>query len=309
MAITQAELQRSIADGAVFLLAAQDDDGLWRDYRLEPGASETWVTAVVGLTLARCEAFVAPGNALDRAVDAVHRHRKPDGWGYNARTAADADTTAWALRFLAGQGALRGLDAAGLLGPFITPTGGVRTFKDPERFGNWAAIHPDVTPLVGMALVESKADVELIRFVRRGCLNGRDDSGLWLPYWWSSKAYGIAHNLQFLTVSGGIPVACKEAAKRWMYSAPAPETPFDAAQRVVIACLLDLDPGPWLRPLLQMQLAHGGWPFSPELLVPSQWEGTDAGRSPVPQPDPKGLMTTSMALLALLTNVPMSDPR
>ncbi len=77
---------REQARAVGFLLDRQDADGLWRDYDLEPGAAEAWVTGVIGLALGRAGGARAAG-ALVQARAAVRALRRPDGWGYNGSTA------------------------------------------------------------------------------------------------------------------------------------------------------------------------------------------------------------------------------
>src|SRR5690606_17544007 len=68
----------------------------WRDFAIVNGASDHWVSAVVGLAVAP---HARP--AAERARTALLRARDPaQGWGYNAASPADADTSAWVLRFL-----------------------------------------------------------------------------------------------------------------------------------------------------------------------------------------------------------------
>src|SRR6516165_2668721 len=97
----------------LFLLERQDDEGLWRDYALEPGSSEAWTTSYVGAAVA----ILAPrSRALQRARAAVAGRRRDDGWGYNSATACDADSTAWSLRFLqtqSGSALVRYIDVEG----------------------------------------------------------------------------------------------------------------------------------------------------------------------------------------------------
>ncbi len=72
----------------------QHPDGCWRDYQLEPGASEAWTTAVVLWSLAGAQPCSVALPSVRAAMDALHALQKPAGWGYNRHTAADADSTA-----------------------------------------------------------------------------------------------------------------------------------------------------------------------------------------------------------------------
>lgn len=94
------DVQRAVISGTNRMLGLQDEDGFWREYNLQPGASEAWSTAWVGWCLAGVGMNQATREARARAVTALAGCRKEGGWGYNRKTGPDADTTAWVLRFL-----------------------------------------------------------------------------------------------------------------------------------------------------------------------------------------------------------------
>jgi hypothetical protein len=267
-----AELDRA----AAFLLARQDADGAWRDYALEPGASDAWTTSVVGLAL---DGLPGTEAAVGRARSHVRALCRPDGWGYNGRTACDADTTAHAVRFAGGDPALleRWLDAEG----------NAHTFQG-ERFGSWAWAHVDVTAAVGLALAEP-------RRVRSAVLAARGDDGLWQAFWWATPAYATARALELLRTSGGVPSDVEAGAAAWLASAGAAVTAFEAAQRVDAAVAAGLPSQPHVDALLRLQLADGGWPVSAALLVPSQADG----RPGPPRADVARLHTSACAVAAL----------
>src|SRR6185295_7899107 len=90
----------AVARAEAFLVAAQEPDGLWRDYSLLPGPGEAWITGVVGSALVAAPVNAAHRARLDSACRALDEVRIGGGWGYNRYTSADADSTAWCLRFL-----------------------------------------------------------------------------------------------------------------------------------------------------------------------------------------------------------------
>ncbi len=252
-----------------FLVVAQRSDGFWRDFALPPGPSEAWTTSCVGLALGGAE-FAAP--ARRAACDAVRGIGGPQGWGYNRATAADADSTATAIRFLAAEGELHGVDAAELLERYIDRAGCVTTFDSTARFGAWGEAHADVTPTLGLALIAAGSSRKLVGRIRDGCLSSR--RGLWQSYWWEGDAYAVARNLEFLRASGGISEEIVASVRSWLEQSPPPRTAFEASQRLHAAAVLGSEGSslvePLTRLLLDLQLDDGSWPPSPVLRLPSQ---------------------------------------
>jgi hypothetical protein len=279
----------SLADGARFLRAGQAPDGMWRDYALEPGAAETWTTCAAALALAAVEPSAAHAGPVGRARAAVHARARCDGWAYNAHTACDADSTAWAVRLL-GTG-------AAALGPYLDPAGHAHTFADPALFGTWAGRHADVTALAGLALVAAGAPGDAIATVRAAVLAARTPGGGWCAFWWTTDLYASARALELLAASGGIPPEAATGARAQLAGARAraAESALDAAQRLHVAMLAGADARPHRADLLRRQDPDGGWPPSPALLVPDQRTGAPGP----PHADPGRVMTTALALLAL----------
>lgn len=275
-------LERAVS----FLIDRQDDDGHWRDYELPPGFSEAWTTACAGLALLR---VAGPGAETGRAVRTLLATMRPEGWGYNSRTACDADTTSWVIRFLAAAGALEGVAPEVLLTPYITSAGRVRTFSS-TRFGTWAEEHDEVAPLAGMALLASGSHTRAER-IRETVVKATQ----WRPFWWRCRSYVCARNLEFLSLSGGIPREIREREAATLASLPPPASAFDLAHRRLAAACLELDGSGG--ELFDAQQADGGWPPSAELLVPSHNDGSwDA-----PQADHRRVMTTAIVMSAQLT--------
>lgn len=277
---------------AAFLTSHQDEDGYWRDYRMEPGQSEAWTTACVGFALVQTS---GRGREVDKATRVLLATRWPGGWGYNSQTACDADTTSWVIRFLAAMNALDGFDPESLLSPYITPSGRVHTFLSSDRFGSWGREHDEVAPLVGIALLSSGA-FGLAERVRQSVLRATS----WQPFWWRCYSYVCSHSLKFLSLGGGIP---DEIGKRESVAldclAPS-SSAFDLAHRLIAGTYLGKDSS-WGN-LLKAQGIDGGWPPSMELLVPGQRDSL----SGEPQADNRRLMSTAMSMLALLKESPVS---
>ena len=142
------------------------------------------------------------GREVDKAASVLLATRRPGGWGYNSKTACDADTTSWVVRFLAAMRALDGLDPEGFLSNYITPSGRVHTFLSSDSFGSWGREHDEVASLVGIALL-SCGELGLAERVRQGVLNATS----WKPFWWRCYSYVCAQSLEFLSLGGGIPDA------------------------------------------------------------------------------------------------------
>src|SRR3712207_6308155 len=134
-----------------YLLLRQATDGHWEDFDLPTGRSDAWVTAYVGLVLAHAAPdWPEAGGATRRAASWLARTRPyPVGWGYNASTGPDADSTSYALLLLRAAGlAARDDDEKWLLSLW-RPGEGFATYPGPE---GWAHAHPDVTPVGYCAL-------------------------------------------------------------------------------------------------------------------------------------------------------------
>lgn len=252
-----------------FLVAAQDPDGFWRDYLLPPGMSSTaWTTAYVAFALG------AQGAAAGRARDALLSERRACGWGYNSSVSTDADSTAWVLRFMAAANDPCVSDATTLLKPFITACGGVRTFRDAHPFGRWSEEHADVTPVVGLALMECAGDRECIERMRDWCIAAQNEDGSWPSFWWATDTYAVAKNLEFIAVSGAKPRSAFGTAAEWLLNHEQDSSPFEAAQ--ALAALADCELAnhkeahTLVELLCDLQQRDGNWPASKVLLMPDQ---------------------------------------
>ncbi|MCX6829781.1 MAG: hypothetical protein NT002_10955 [candidate division Zixibacteria bacterium] len=239
--------------------------------------------------------------ALNKAMNALHSIRGAKGWGYNRETATDADSTAWAFRFLAKMGGHFGMDAAATLKHYLSSSGAARTFLDIKRFGSWALEHADVTPVVGMALIAVEADTAIVNRVRQACLDIWKANGLWPSFWWTIDSYSTARNLEFLSASGGIPSNIGNSTWESLISLKEPGSPFEAANNLMAAISLGKIQTDFsvrqVMILLEWQLHDSSWPSSPVLLVPEQKERTIGDYTPYG--DCMHLMSTSMAAHAL----------
>lgn len=289
-----------------FLTGCQGDEGTWRDYELEPGPSDAWITACVGHALLRGSSIPrARAAALHRAAQALLAGKRPAGWGYNSRTACDADSTSWALRFLARMRALQDVSATSLLGAYTTSNGGIRTFASPERFGSWAGEHTEVTALAGLALLAAGERRGVDRLRAAVLATWADDQG-WHPFWWRTDTYVRAQSLEFLLASGGIPAHVAAAERARLSRSPVPVSSFERALTLAIGVYTGAAQTSELAAsLLGMQSADGGWPASAVLLVPDQ---RDASRHLV-YSDKRRALSTAMAIHALRTWLVVDQPK
>jgi len=305
-----------------FLLRQQEQDGCWRDYNLPPGQSEAWTTAVVLWSLACTQPSSLPVTAVNAATTALHALHKETGWGYNRQTATDGDSTAWTCRVLAALHGHRGLPLTQLLRNYIEPNGSSKTFLYNDKFGTWAGSHADVQPMIGLALVKCYADAafrnddqltSIIFRLRHYCINSVNDQLRWKAFWWTTDAYPIACNLEFLQASGGVPEPIRQSATEWLMNSAGPASSFEAALQLKIACLTNTDPdlvAAMTDNLIGLQQNDGTWPASTVLLVPDQFpvdaskemnkeDKNDFANQQPAHADVKRLMSTAMALTAL----------
>lgn len=289
---------KAVSAAEDFLIAAQDSDGLWRDYFLPSGPSTSWTSAYVAWTLFHASLSVERRDAIERSRLTIQSHRISGRWGYNSKGEPDADTTAWVIRLTAKLSDPCANDAAKLLAPFVSDSGGVRTFSPPERFGIWAEEHADVTPNVGSALVESASDKLLIARLRAWCLEKQRNHGGWDSFWWSTNSYALARNLEFLDSSGGIPATVKESCRNWLLGQSKAQSAFEGGHLLLGAVLVGAEKAclDLVDDLLASQMHDGSWPASSVLQVPHQW---DDAAEVLLYADCKRLMSTATALQAL----------
>jgi hypothetical protein len=283
----------AVCTGVDTLLLQQDRDGFWREFDLQPGASEGWTTAWVGWCLNR--AAVDPARRA-RIRDAYARAARRlcqstgGGWGYNGRTGPDADTTSWVLRFLNASGVR--VDPVAHLARYIDAGGGVHTFREPG-FGAWTDAHDDVAANAGLALLTVPRSRPITDRIRRRLVGGFPGE----TYWWSTPTYGIAWTLRFLQASGGVPVDVAARGGAWLSDLPASDSAFEIAHRIVSAAALGACPGAAFSLVNQLLDAAGpqGWAGGSFLLVPPHEGGAPAA----PNPERRALLTTSICVAVL----------
>ena len=282
-------IEAAIARAARFLVAHQDADGAWRDYEAMPvGASDGWVSAFVGRFLAHpCVVRQEPAALASAQRAARHlESQEGPGWGYNAASGPDADSTAHGLALRQQLGLpLAEQDIAWLLARW-RPNGGCATY---DRQDAWGIAHPCVTPVAWLALPAARR-MPLAHAVRGFILACRDGDGSWPAYWWRGRHYSSFWNTRALRE------LAPQARLASMPVAPG-GCAFDVACAFGISVLAGRPDMHLGRRLLQAQQPDGHWPGAPQLLLTHP-----ACFRPWQQPhgayyaDARHLITTAIAL-------------
>jgi squalene cyclase len=294
--------------GIGFLLAKQHGDGLWRDFATPAGEASEWPTGFVGAALAAAGADDA---ALGRAADAlVARQHDDGGWGYNRRVPTDADSTAWALLFLARTGnGWSGRDRAAdcLVRHQRRRSGGVATYREAEpirrfmgvgrwvRFGGWCRPHTEVTATAGRALAalgpggHTASVAAAWRYVR----SQQRRDGSWSSYWWTSPHYATLEAVELALALGQREAATRAAG--WAIRTQGDDGAWSArgtatsAFATALSLSVLLRAGAGRRPveraisrLCALQDDDGGWPAHDIMRIPLPGDAHPDRRRPRP---------------------------
>jgi len=260
------DIAAALEDGIRYLLALQQPEGCWTDYALPTGQSDQWVTAYIGLALARHGKRMRHQESLMAARTAAkwltEQRTYSAGWGYNAATGPDADSTAIALALLRELGWPVAAHDQAFLQQHWRDEGGLATYQGP---GAWGTVHWDVTPLGYLGLSPAAQRALRPQFLRAIAAN-RCADGTWLSYWWKRPYYSTFTTLEALAQIG--------EPEPGNAGAPAAVQPADNA--FDLACIIgsDLLRGPatedhhWrLHSLLAWQQEDGRWPGHANLRV------------------------------------------
>lgn len=301
--IVAAPLRRAVDDALLraggALLRAQSPDGFWRDFDMPVGSSEAWTTALIGWCLAHGLGDASIRRALRRAAIAVRGAWIPGGWGFNRGTGPDADSTAWAIRFLTIVDGPTNSAARHDLERYVDAEGRAHTFAEPGT-GAWGDPHPDVTATVGLALVAANAARSTVGKTRDAVV--RDVVARREPpaYWWASRTYALAWQLRFIAATGPIPPAVRDAATAALAAAETSASAFDTAHALMAHVQLGSGgdaPRELLETLLDAQEPSGAWwPAATLLLPPRTADDTAFPRGPHADFGPT---TTALAAAAL----------
>lgn len=302
-AVPHWDISTAVTGGVRFLQAAQHTDH-WRDFQLPVGESDQWVTAYVLAQLGRLVGVLDLEGLtprVERALDWLGAVRSGNGgWGYNATTGDDADSTAWAGQALRIHGRSLPAEVRQMLLGCLSPSGGVVTYPTGAASGPaWSTPTAEVTAPALRALdgtISAKQFGAGRHFVHS---QGRSD-GLWSSYWWLSPLYATreALSLSLSMPHAGPSDATVNALRKYV-----PCGPYESA--LLLQCrlfaglqslALEL-----VRPLLRLQWSDGSWDGTaylrlthPDVYEP--WATIDAG--PVFQ-DVNRVFTTATVLSAL----------
>lgn len=269
--------RNTIERGLFFLTNNQEPNGSFIDFELPPGPSNAWVTGFVAVAIHETAELMSIQceETIQSSAKALISSMRPGGWGYNDNTATDADSTSFAIRAILRAGYSVPRSSEILLKPYIDENGHGHTFLNPDKMGNWADCHADVTASIGLALKEANVSKSLRNLVINACLEARNTHGIWIGYWWHQPCYATWINLQFLRIEGALTKEIAQSAKQGILNLSGDLSVFDVAS--ILGILLenrfvtgDFIPEEIVKYLLRLQQANGEWPFSYSLILPLQ---------------------------------------
>lgn len=296
-----ASTEAAAAQAAAFLLAERDQEDFWRDFRLPNGASDEWVTAFVGYALVTSGLDLPDGLAQQTVRALLGRQRPEGGWGYNRTSPADADSTAWALKFLRAAG-YRGPEverADAFLRSHLLPGGGISTYAAATRISFVDAGARDDSGWRGGHICVAANAAGLIGEPVAGFLRSSQAAdGAWTAYWWRNDVYATALAVEALAAGEARALGVAWAARR----AEWPSAAFDRAWLIRILALGQAAEREQARALALALAAEqrrdGGWDSSAEMLFPDPAELRRHSDMAI-VPDERRLFTAASALLAL----------
>ncbi len=273
--------------------------GYWNDFSYVAAGGRDWITAYVGWSLLQTPH--TDRTVIDQAGRLLKRDYHPaHGWAYRPGLPRDADSTSWALLFLAESGADMELAAArDELLRYQNPDGGFPAYPTTEKIGQyigagperdlsaWCDSHLGVTCAAILALqaAGTARDAPSLRKARDFVRQQQTAAGYWHSYWYYGRTYGTAHAVRVLRERD--TAADRERlrhAQTWLEENQRPDgswasgqsegpgRPFDTA--LAIRALLDLPDfhhqimARGVKWLLNEQQPEGHWPSYPTLQLP-----------------------------------------
>jgi hypothetical protein len=283
---------------------SDSEPALWRDYELPVGMADHWTTAYTTCLLSLA------GEAVDSAkvqqlrrdgCDALEARRTPGGgWGFNATTPDDADSTALALLALARNGRAIPAEAETVIGRCLQPDGGIATYPPHVPPGGaWSLSTPDVTS-TAIAAMELDAARPTFQAALSWMLSRQRADGAWQAYWWTTQLYPAFWAAKVF--GPHMPPAAQEQLRAFLRSYR-PARAFETALHVLA---LDAMGERHLaiqgaRALAQDQRRDGSWEPGAALRLASPsvkepWRVVDSGPCYL---DQNGIFTTATALGAI----------
>jgi hypothetical protein len=269
-------IDEAIVKAKTFVLNSRHpEDMMWHNFLTHHhGESADWVSSFVGLSLIQSG---VPKEALFATAESVmKRQRENGGFSYNHKIVPDADSTAFAIRFLSFFGFQEELrNASKFLAGHQHSDGSYATYQEaairqyaripPEmRVTGWCMGTPDITASAVLAFPKDEAGVKYL-------LDNQDQKGFWHSYWWTSDVYATAHAVEVLRHHGFTDEI--NAAQQWLADdSNVPKVPFYLALSVQsLGCNHDFRGTAESRveQLLKMQRSDdGSWDVYPILRFP-----------------------------------------
>jgi hypothetical protein len=303
-----APIEAAANRAARFLMAEREQDDFWRDFRLINGSSDEWVTAFVGYALVTSGVALPDGLRSQTMRALLARQRPEGGWGYNKKSPADADSTAWTLKFARAVG-YRGPEVErgdAFMRSHLLSDGGISTYAAATNivFGGvstgsrndsgWRGSH-----LCVAANVAGLIDEPLAGFL----LSNQGPCGSWAAHWWRDDFFATALAVDALAANEAA-VEARSRAVAWAVrrSRSAEAAAFDRAWLLLILSRGNRAEREQARTLAHAlaaeQLQDGGWDSSAEMLFPDPAEARRHANMEVVR-DERRLFTAASVLLAL----------
>jgi squalene cyclase len=225
------------------------------------------------------------------------------GWGYNEAVGSDADSTSYAILFLASAGQQVPDAAYTMLVELQCADGGFSTYLPIGEPNSWNVSHSDVTPIALLAMLTHPApDRNAIQRGIEYVLRQKTSLGLWNSFWWGSCLYGTAASLSLLDA------ACIEmpSSATAALAQIEPANAFEVALLTSSLLYVDRDGShvmicDLVDKLISQQQPDGSWNTAPILRITRRdcyepWASGDAGQL---YAEPNRLFTTATVLHAL----------
>jgi hypothetical protein len=300
--LNSVDIQTSLRNGVDYIFSNRTNQ-YWKDFLLPVGDSDQWTTAYVlwqlgllPLKLLNLYDFEIRESLTWLAQVGAQRN----GWGYNATTELDSDSTSIAILALKAFNRDVSATAYDFIQLCQTTEGGMATYLPGNMSaGSWVSGVTDITPVALDACgprMNYDDKTKSIHFLN----NSQLSDGTWPSFWWLSRLYPTS---KVLTVLPRYSKILKEKQLRNTLLGFHPVGAFETA--LLILCLLDLNlhrnATPLIKELLNDQLETGCWEASAFLRltlkeVSEPWKHIDAGTT---FKDVNSLFTTSTVLSAL----------
>ncbi len=330
-------LRKIVQKATTYLCGSVGKDHLWRDFSLDPGESDEWVSGYIGAILCETDDSLAIFFAQDAWNVLGWRYiNGKQGWGYSGKAIVDADSTIWCLNLaeILGKGDhLVAESAKKILQQHLTSDGGISTYTRNDISGmvlteeiikmrqGWLQAHNCVTAAsAGLKGVKT--------FTIPYLVEKQQEPGHWKGYWWYDDEYATGFATEAIACSQIDPrdkiielasswVAAKLQSKGYISNKFFIDgSPFATALGLRVLLFSErsnpntamLKRG--INWLLRQQMPNGSWLSSAILRVPSPWV-TDPDQYSeweigIKQPwgelclDQNGLFTTATVLKTLV---------